>query len=71
MYTVISLQKEKGSRAPAVTRRWHEGIYKKYNLSNVHLILGKTESGKTNVLQMIEMPEWERTYNHEEGEKSK
>ena len=43
-------------------------IYKKSNLSNVHLIVGKTGSGKTNVLQMIGMPEQERTYNHEEGE---
>lgn len=44
-----------------------EVIHKNSQLSNVHIIVGKTGAGKTNLLQMIGMPEEERTMQPEAG----
>lgn len=38
-----------------------EIIYRDSKLSDIHIIVGKTGSGKTNIFQMIGMPEDERT----------
>ena len=35
-------------------------IFRGSQLSNVHIVVGKTGAGKTNILQMIGMPEEER-----------
>lgn len=54
--TIVPKEQQKGAQII------HKGSY----LSNVHLFVGKTGAGKTNLFQMIGMPEEERCRQREE-----
>ena len=43
-------------------------VYSESNLKNVHVIVGKTGAGKTNILQLIGMEEEERLHHGESGD---
>ena len=45
----------------------HDIIHQESELDKVHIIVGKTGSGKTNILQLIGMPEKDRTMKAEQG----